>query len=185
MSFFFSSHRSCDREKRNEMKWKARRVVARNTFDTRLEMEILERGRRSLLIYSEPSEIGMSKSATCTEFRGASPLPLNPVSVPHGKRKSFSRFRSIVLKRSVYRRLTVSRCHFSRVQSSNTRDYLKTILYSRVTYLWIPYLLIGALPLAEAISLSKLIPSICRARIFLRCIYSVSVSVEKETRLTR
>lgn len=34
-----------------------------------------------------------------------------------------------------------------------------------------------ALPLAEAISLSELIPSICRARIFLRCIYLVSVSV--------
>lgn len=68
---FFFRRIAIARKKRNEMKWKARRVVARNTFDIRPER------RRSL--YSEPSEIRMSKSAICTEFRGASPLPLNPV----------------------------------------------------------------------------------------------------------
>lgn len=72
------------------------------------------------LYTAEPSEIRMSKSATCTEFR----FP-HRSRIPRSARASFSRF--------FVPSIAVSRCHgviSPGAQSSNTRDYLKTILYS-------------------------------------------------------
>lgn len=54
---FFSSHRSCDREKKkNETEGTTFRVAARNTFDTRLEIMEITR-TTTFAPYIQPSRV--------------------------------------------------------------------------------------------------------------------------------
>lgn len=147
------------RKKRNEMKWKARRVVARNTFDTRLEMEIPER-RRSLYERAEWNKnvevshlyrISRSVSSTAQSraVRGT-----DTGSVNRSLDFSFDRFQTFHL--SPFDGVTVSFLPVYRVQIPEIilRPYY--IAYER-NVLMNTVSSYRTLPLAEAISLSKLI----------------------------
>lgn len=172
--FFFVASRSREK-KRNEMEGTTRRCAKHIRYSPRNGNTWRRRSLYKRAEWNKNVEVShlyrISRSVSSTA-QSRAVLGTDTGSVNRSLDFSFDRFQTFHL--SPFDGVTVSFLPVYRVQIPEIilRPYYvayeRNVLMNTVSSY-------RTLPLAEAISLSKLIPSICRARIFLRCIYSVSV----------
>lgn len=168
---FFSSHRDREKKKkRNEMEGTTRRCAKHIRYSPRTTTLLIQRAEWNKNV--EVSHLYRISRSVSSTAQSRAVLGTDTGSVNRSLDFSFDRFQTFHL--SPFDGVTVSFLPVYRVQIPEIilRPYYvayeRNVLMNTVSSY-------RTLPLAEAISLSKLIPSICRARIFLKCIYSVSV----------